>query len=145
VSVTEDRMRITWDRALETGEEEIDAQHRELFARIDKLLAASREKRSREEVGQMLTFLTFLGDYVVHHFSAEERMMMAASYTELAAHQAEHARFVQEFTILYNEYKTEGPSTLFIIRVGNRVTGWLREHIYRTDRSLVQWLRQHQH
>lgn len=138
--VTDDRMRITWDRALETGDDEIDAQHRELFARIDKLLAASREKRSREEVGQMLTFL---GDYVVHHFTAEERMMAAASYPEIVAHQAEHARFVQEFTILYNEYKSEGPSTLFIIRVGNRVTGWLREHIYRTDRSLVQWLRQH--
>jgi hemerythrin len=140
VPVTEDRMRITWDRALETGDDEIDAQHRELFARIDKLLAASREKRSREEVGQMLTFL---GDYVVHHFTAEERMMAAAAYPEILAHQGEHARFVQEFTILYNEYKSEGPSTLFIIRVGNRVTGWLREHIYRTDRSLVQWLREH--
>jgi len=138
--VTEDRMRITWDRALETGDAEIDAQHRELFDRIDKLLAASRERRSREEVGQMLTFL---GDYVVQHFSAEERMMAAAGYPELPAHQAEHQRFVQEFAILYAEYKSEGPSTLFIIRVGNRVTGWLREHIYRTDRSLVQWLRQH--
>ena len=138
--MTDDRMRITWDRALETGDAEIDAQHRELFARIDKLLAASREKRSREEVAQTLTFL---GDYVVHHFSAEERMMSAASYPEIAAHQAEHQRFVQEFTILYNEYKSEGPTTLFIIRVGNRVTGWLREHIYRTDRTLVEYLKQH--
>jgi hemerythrin len=138
--VTDDRLRITWDRALETGDAEIDEQHRELFARIDKLLAASRERRSREEVAQTLTFL---GDYVVHHFSAEERMMQAAGYPEIAAHQAEHQRFVQEFGILYNEYKSEGPTTLFIIRVGNRVTGWLREHIYRTDRSLVQWLRQH--
>jgi hemerythrin len=138
--VTEDRMRITFDKNLATGDAEIDEQHRELFDRIDKLLAASREKRSAEEVGQMLTFL---GDYVVHHFSAEERMMAAAAYPELAAHQAEHRRFVQEFTILYNEYRSEGPTTLFIIRVGNRVTGWLREHIYRTDRSLVQWLREH--
>ncbi len=28
------------------------------------------------------------------------------------------------------------------VRVGNRVTGWLREHIYRTDRLLVEYLRQ---
>jgi len=139
VTPTEDRMRITFDKNLETGDAEIDQQHRELFDRIDKLLAASRDKRSREEVGQTLTFL---GDYVVHHFSAEERMMEAAAYPEIAAHRAEHARFVQEFTILYNEYKSEGPTTLFIIRVGNRVTGWLREHIYRTDRTLVQWLKQ---
>lgn len=134
----EDRIRITWDRNLETGDPDIDGQHRELFSRIDKLLAASRERRSREEVGQTLTFL---GDYVVEHFAAEERMMALADYPEVEAHRAEHARFVQEFGILYREFKTEGPSTLFIIRVGNRVTGWLREHIYRTDRSLVEYLR----
>lgn len=134
----DDRIRITWDKNLETGDPEIDGQHRELFFRIDKLLAASREKRSREEVAQTLTFL---GDYVVQHFAAEERMMVAAGYPELEAHRAEHARFVQEFAILYREFKSEGPTTLFIIRVGNRVTGWLREHIYRTDRSLVEYLR----
>lgn len=134
----DDRIRITWDKNLETGDPEIDGQHRELFFRIDKLLAASREKRSREEVAQTLTFL---GDYVVEHFAAEERMMVAAGYPELEAHRAEHARFVQEFGILYAEFKSEGPTTLFIIRVGNRVTGWLREHIYRTDRQLVEYLR----
>jgi hemerythrin len=135
----DDRIRITWDRNLETGDQEIDGQHRELFQRLDNLLAASRERRSREEVAQTLTFL---GDYVVQHFAAEERMMAAADYPELEAHRAEHARFVQEFGILYREFKAEGPTTLFIIRVGNRVTGWLREHIYRTDRSFVEFLRQ---
>lgn len=134
----EDRIRITFDKNLETGDPEIDGQHRELFNRIDRLLAASRERRSREEVGQTLTFL---GDYVVHHFAAEERMMAVADYPEIEAHRAEHARFVQEFGLLYQEFKSEGPTTLFIIRVGNRVTGWLREHIYRTDRSLVEFLR----
>jgi len=133
-----DRVRITFDKALETGDPEIDSQHRELFDRIDKLLLASRERRSRDEVGQMLAFL---GDYVVEHFAAEERMMVAASYPELEAHRGEHQRFVAEFGILYREYKAEGPTTLFIIRIGNRVTGWLREHIYRTDRMLVDWLR----
>ena len=134
----EDRIRITWDKNLETGDPEIDSQHRELFHRIDRLLAASREKRSREEVAQTLTFL---GDYVVQHFSAEERMMTLADYPDLEAHRAEHARFVQEFGLLYREFKAEGPTTLFIIRVGNRVTNWLREHIYRTDRSLVEHLK----
>jgi len=134
----EDRIRITWDTNLETGDPEIDGQHRELFHRLDRLLAASREKRSREEVAQTLTFL---GDYVVQHFAAEERMMVLADYPDLEAHRAEHAHFVQEFGVLYREFKAEGPTTLFIIRVGNRVTGWLREHIYRTDRSLVDHLK----
>ena len=128
-------MRITFDPTLETGQPEIDGQHRELFNRIDQLLASSRERRSREEVEQMLTFL---GDYVVHHFAAEERMMAQADYPALEVHRAEHVRFVHEFTLLYREFKAEGPTTLFIIRVGNRVTNWLREHIYRTDRTFVE-------
>lgn len=134
----ETRIPITWDTNLETGDPEIDGQHRELFHRLDRLLVASREKRSREEVAQTLTFL---GDYVVHHFAAEERMMVLADYPDLEAHRAEHARFVQEFGLLYREFKAEGPTVLFVIRVGNRVTGWLREHIYRTDRSLVEHLK----
>lgn len=85
--------------------------------------------------------LTFLGDYVVQHFDAEERKMAEAGYPSATAHRAEHQRFVQEFALLYREYKLEGPTPLFSIRLGNRVTGWLREHIYRSDRSLVEWLR----
>jgi hemerythrin len=136
--VSEDRIRIAWDRNLETGDIEIDGQHRELFERIDRLLAASRERRSREEVAQTLDFL---GDYVVRHFATEERRMVLAGYPDLEAHRGEHQRFVREFELLYREFKAEGPTTLFIIRVGNRVTGWLREHIYRTDRQLVDFLR----
>jgi hemerythrin len=131
-------MAVTFDKLLETGDPTIDEQHRELFSRIDRLLQASREKRGREEVGQILAFL---GDYVVHHFAAEEQIMSDAGYPQIASHRAEHARFVQEFGLLYREFAAEGPGTLFIIRVGNRVTAWLREHIYRTDRELVSFLK----
>ena len=133
-----DGLRITFDPALETGDAEIDAMHRELFNRIDRLLASSRERRSREEVTRTLAFL---GDYVVRHFAAEERRMEETAYPGMLAHKAEHARFVQEFSILYGEFMAEGPSSLFVIRIGNRVTTWLREHIYRTDRALVEHLR----
>ena len=34
-------------------------------------------------------------------------------------------------------------ANLFVIRVGNRVTEWLREHIYRTDRILADWIKTH--
>lgn len=132
-------MRITFDRTLETGDPEIDEQHRELFDRIDRLLAASRERRTREEVGRMVSFL---GDYVVHHFAAEERLMMLANYPEADPHRAEHAHFVREFGALSREFESEGPTTVLIIRVVNRVTSWLRQHIYRTDRVLVEHLKQ---
>lgn len=133
-------MPLEFDPLLLIGVDEIDAQHRELFARLGALLEASRSHRSREEVVRLLEFL---GGYVVDHFAAEERLMESAAYPRLGGHRAEHLQFVKELSILRHELQSEGPTNLFVIRVGNRVTEWLREHIYRTDRILADWIKTH--
>ena len=129
---------LEFDPVLLIGVDEIDAQHRELFDRIRALLEASRNHRSREEVVRLLEFL---GGYVVDHFASEERMMAASSYPRAEGHRSEHQQFIKELEVLRHELKSEGPTPLFVIHVGNRVTEWLREHIYRTDRLLGQWLK----
>src|SRR5512136_2487135 len=98
------RIRVSWDRSLETGDPEIDAQHRELFHRIDKLLAATADRRARSEVGRLLTFL---GDYVVSHFEAEERLMADSGYPEAAPHRDEHRRFVADYARLFEDYRAD--------------------------------------
>lgn len=133
-------MNAELDPALVTGNDAIDAQHRELFAHLATLLAASRERRSQQEVAGLLDFL---GDYVIRHFAAEEALMIQGAYPGIEAHRAEHRDFVKQYEVLRRELRSEGPSRLFAIRLGNRVTAWLREHIYRTDRLLAEWLRDH--
>ena len=129
---------VEFDPLLLSGVDEIDSAHRELFARIGALLEASRNRRSAEEVVRLLEFL---GGYAVEHFTNEERMMEELGYPRLDGHRGEHRHFLAEFGILRHELKSEGPTPLFAIRVGNRVTQYLREHIYRTDRLLGEWLR----
>jgi hemerythrin len=131
------RIKVNWDKSLETGDPEIDSQHRELFRRIDKLLAATQDRRARAEVGRLLTFL---GDYVVSHFAAEERLMAESGYPEAAPHRDEHQRFVADYARLFEDYRADGPGPVFVIKFGNRVTAWLCEHICRTDRRLVEHL-----
>jgi hemerythrin len=131
---------IEFDPILLTGVDEIDAQHREMFARIGALLDAARNRRSREEV---LRTIEYLGSYTIEHFAAEERQMERTGYPRADGHRLEHRQFTKELEVLRLELATEGPSVLFVIRVGNRVTEWLREHIYRTDRLLGEWLRAH--
>jgi hemerythrin len=131
---------LEFDPILLTGVDDIDRQHREIFARVDALLEATRSRRSREEV---LRLLEFLGAYAVDHFAAEEREMERAGYPRAEGHRLEHRQFVKELEVLRNELASEGPTALFVIRLGNRVTEWLREHIYRTDRLLGEWLRAH--
>ena len=50
-------MAIEWTKDLETGVALIDEQHKELFDRVNKLLAASSQGRGKEEVGSLLGFL----------------------------------------------------------------------------------------
>ncbi len=128
------------DPILLTGVDDIDAQHREIFARVNALLEATRNRRSKDEV---LRLVEFLGEYVVQHFGEEEREMARTAYPKAEAHRLEHRQLVKELEVLRHELETEGPTALFVIRVGNRVTEWLREHIYRTDRVLGEWLRAH--
>ena len=127
--MTTPRLKVEFDPLLETGFPTIDAQHRELFDRLDRLLQAGHEGRSAAEIGDMLDFL---GHYVVAHFSNEERLMAQTSYPGLDDHRAEHQQF-----------RHEGPSLTIVVRVSDRVTAWLREHIYRADRTLARWLKEH--
>jgi hemerythrin len=131
---------LDFDPLLLTGVDEVDRQHREIFAHVGALLEASRNHRSKEEVVRMVEYL---GTYAVEHFAAEEHQMERTGYPKLEAHRLEHRQFAKELEALRQELAAEGPTVLFIIRVGNRVTEWLREHIYRTDRLLGEWLRAH--
>ena len=58
-------MAIQWNEELATGVLEIDNQHKEIFARINRLLEASSQGKGKQEVGRMIDFL---GDYVISHF-----------------------------------------------------------------------------
>jgi hemerythrin len=131
-------MTIAWDPALLTGNAEIDGQHQELFRRLDGLIEAIRGGRSKEEVSRTITFLH---DYVVQHFAAEETLMVARGYPGLADHRAEHDAYVNEVRLLEADLERDGPSTGLTVRVSTELTKFLRSHILRTDRAMVAFLR----
>lgn len=130
-------MTIAWDSSLSTGHAEIDAQHRELFQRLDAFHEASRAGGSP---GELTRTIVFLQDYVVHHFANEETLMVAKGYPGLADHRSEHDTFLGEVRELIGELERGGPSPALSLRVGDGLSRFLRDHIQRTDRQLVQYL-----
>ena len=131
--------RIVLDPLLETGNGLVDRQHRELFARLSALLEASRDGRGSEEVKRLLAFL---GEYVVEHFASEERLMAEAGYPRLQPHRDEHRAFVATFEALRSEFQESGADLPFVVRLSQRVTAWLKEHIYRADREMARWIQE---
>jgi hemerythrin-like metal-binding protein len=86
-------MTIEWNDNLATGVSEIDAQHKELFKRINVLFEACSKRKGRAEVGNLLKFLE---EYVVVHFGTEEKYMTMFNYPEYSSHKEEHTNFVND-------------------------------------------------
>ena len=89
-------MSIEWSLDLATGVDEIDKQHKELFQRINNLLEACNHGKGKEEVKKVIWFLE---DYVITHFSEEERYMGKYDYPEYSGHKRQHLEFMENFLI----------------------------------------------
>ena len=61
-------MSVTFDKSLETGNELIDQQHKELIDRVNKLLESCYMGTEKRTAIQTLNFLL---DYTEFHFQAE--------------------------------------------------------------------------
>jgi hemerythrin len=131
--------RLDWDKRLETGFEEIDDQHKKLFAKLGVLLEALEERRSHAAIGSLLDFLV---DYVMRHFSTEESIMEAFEYPGLAEHRREHETFAAELQEMVGSYEKKDQPMVLSIRLGTRSLVWLERHIMDTDRRMAEFLRQ---
>lgn len=131
-------MAIQWTQDLATGVGWQDEQHKELFVRLDNLLEAAKQGKSKDEVGKIVKFLE---EYVGTHFGTEERHMNMFAYPDTSSHKQEHMAFVKEFTQLKKDFEKEGASSSIAIQVQRRVTDWLKNHIAKTDKSLGAFLK----
>jgi hemerythrin len=130
-------MQIEWRDELITGYEEIDAQHRELFARFNMLLTACNEGKGKDEV---INLLGFMNAYVKSHFAAEERLQITTGYPQYAEHQDEHRKFTAEIDRLEQEFHTHGPTLALVIETNQTVVGWLIDHICKMDKALAKFV-----
>lgn len=136
--IKEKVMAIEWRKSLETGIEEIDLQHKELFARINLLLEACNRGQGREEV---LKMLVFLDDYIKTHFAAEENLQRRLGYPGYVAHRDQHSRFVREVDALERQFENEGATISLVIQTNRTMSEWLIQHISNVDRELADFAR----
>ena len=118
------------------GVAELDAQHEELFRRVDRLLDAM--SRARPQRG--LVPLAFLQRHVKDDSRPKERLMRELAYPDAALHAAEHLAFAAEIAALRSRVRARGGATArLVLRLEREVTGWLR--ITSIDQSCARPLR----
>ncbi len=131
--------RFVWTARLSVGVEAIDAQHRELYRRVDAFLRALAEGRSGAEIQPLVRFL---GAYIREHFASEQQMMELSEYAGMGDHMAEHHWFEDEYQRLAEELEREGPTGDVARSLASLLTRWLDHHVETTDRALGTHLAQ---
>jgi hemerythrin len=129
---------VRWTQNLATGDAEIDAQHVELFRRVNALHEAM-QRGDRTEVGRLIAFL---GRYVEAHFAAEDRAMAETAYPGFPSHRGAHARFVREYRAMSETFERVGPTVALTVQVKSWLVAWLEHHIAGSDVALARWLRE---
>ena len=128
---------VTWTAQLSVGVVEIDAQHQELFRRVNLFLAALAEKRGAAELEPLVRYLR---EYVREHFAEEQRLMEFSFYPGLGEHLAEHQRFEDEYEALAAELGRTGPTFGLAKRLLALLVDWLARHVGTTDRAFGAFL-----
>lgn len=132
-------MSIVFDESLHTGNELIDGEHKELIARVNKLVESC--EKGTEKVTAVKT-LDFLMDYTEFHFADEEKLQQEVGYDKLEQHKEQHEAFkksVDELRQMLEE--EEGPTDAFVDAVNKNISQWLVEHIQGWDKAIAEFIR----
>ena len=131
-------MAIQWRDSLAIGVEEIDNQHKELLLRFNGLLSACEAGKG---IAELKGLMKFLDDYVIEHFSDEEKLQRKYDYPNYASHKKEHEFFIQQITAVQGEIDSEGVGVHHVMETNNMLLKWLLNHISKVDTELGKYLR----
>ncbi|MDO5389813.1 MAG: hemerythrin family protein [Eubacteriales bacterium] len=133
-------MKVEFDNSLVTGNEMIDGQHKELIAKIDKLVTCCQEGGEKM---QAIKMLDYLAEYTDFHFSAEEKLQKEVSYPAIEGHKAKHEEFKKAVDELHEMLvEEEGPTDAFVAAVEKNVVNWLFDHIKNMDQALAAYIQE---
>jgi hemerythrin-like metal-binding protein len=129
---------VAWSPELETGNEEIDSQHRQLFALTSNVVDACAKGRNAAVLEEALDFLA---SYTVKHFADEEALQLKCGCPEYENHKKLHDDFTKTIAALIAEHKTAGSSAGLSGKVYSVIVRWLVQHIKGEDAKIAAYIR----
>jgi len=127
-----------WNSNLETGNDQIDAQHRELLERFKHFSDACRNGKGKAEVAALYEFLE---KYAVKHFGTEEALMGHHNYPYITTHRMEHQDFTTKLRHLKYEIDRDHITLPLIIETSENLLRWIINHIHKTDVQMAKFLK----
>ncbi|MCY3413394.1 MAG: hemerythrin family protein [Candidatus Heimdallarchaeota archaeon] len=129
---------VEWSSRLETGIENIDAQHKGLVDTLNDLMKKTKEGTGKDEIEKMLDYLA---EYTEKHFRDEEAIMEKYNYPQIDHHKTLHRQFEDEVTELIKDYVFSGGGADLLVKLNSRTMKWLIDHIMGIDQQLAKFLK----
>lgn len=124
---------IAWTPELAVGNTEIDEDHRQIFALLERLRQDAKTGLINQETQSIVDALR---EYTENHFAREEAFMRDINYPDYPLHKAEHERFVSEVCALQSRV-ARGARTLSL-SIEQVLSDWLRRHVLVLDMALAK-------
>jgi hemerythrin-like metal-binding protein len=122
--------RLIWCDDYSVGDGEIDRQHQEIFALIDRL-----EDRDLD-AGTITATFEKLDLYVREHFADEEDKMKAGNYPDLEAHMRQHDEFRDWLQSAKDSFEnSNGDAGTLGRNVHDFLKAWMLSHILYADQA----------
>lgn len=131
-------MAYTFTKDLETGNQLIDNEHRQLIDAINNLLTACSTGKGRTELANTTKFLQ---DYTAKHFSDEEKLQLQSQYPDYANHKRYHEDFKKVVAGICQKLEKDGPTISLVGEVNSAIAGWLINHIKKEDVKVANHLK----
>ncbi len=131
---------MLWKDKYELGVPLIDAQHKELFRRVESFLQVLRSAVSWDEKVQKVNeTLEFMKGYVVEHFRDEEEYQKSVGYPGYEAHKQIHTGMVDYVLEFSKQYEQSNHDEQLIQQFGGRLLAWLINHVAAEDQRIADY------
>ncbi|MFI3253543.1 MAG: hemerythrin family protein [Eubacteriales bacterium] len=121
-----------------TGNEIIDKEHVELFAKINDFMESCAKGKGRDDMEKTVEFLR---SYTKTHFSNEETLQKINKYPNYTVHKAFHDQFIGNMEAIVTEIKTSGVSVGLVGKINMQLGSALIAHIKTEDVKLAKFLK----
>jgi hemerythrin-like metal-binding protein len=126
---------IEWTNDISVGQANLDEHHRMIIDCLNRLHPLLNASGKEEEIREVLDALE---DFVLVHFSEEERVMKAAGYPDWAAHKLLHdGMYDLVFRLKADLSRGRVPEAGAIFEL---LYNWLVKHIMGEDRKYIPYL-----
>ena len=130
-------MRVAkWQESLETGDVEVDNQHRALYVLVNDLNA---DALLGDDPTQSARALERILRYATTHFATEEQLMERSGYPQAEQHIAIHNEFTRAAAEMVAAHNAGHGLTAR--ELAQFMENWLEEHIQKEDRPLIGHVR----